>query len=150
MPLACSAVQRSFPPFATVRWCAAAATILGPETVRPCLLDVLRPVLRVLNAPSTSNTQGVRELAEEVQGILRDSIDAQELSTAYHLLQSRKAKAKEGRKKTLKAEAMLDPEGHAKRKLHKSQKNKALKKRKLHAVIAHKAKTRAAHQPAGQ
>lgn len=58
----------------------------------------------------------------------------------YTAVNSSKEKVKEGKKRHLKLEAMLDPEGHARRRIKKAEKNKEQKKRKLAKLIAHKAK----------
>ena len=82
----------------------------------------------------------MKEKAAEVLALVEETVGGARMAAAYAALRGSKERVKEGKKKYLKLQAILDPEATARRKIKKGEKNKAQKKRKMDHLTAHKAK----------
>eukprot|EP00976_Prorocentrum_cordatum_P050333 1015905-Prorocentrum_minimum.AAC.1 len=82
----------------------------------------------------------VKAKAEEVLALVRETVGGAALAEVYNNVRAAKVRAKEGKMRHRKLEALLDPEAAAQRRIKKSGKNKVQKKRKAQKWFAHKAK----------
>jgi U3 small nucleolar RNA-associated protein 20 len=120
-------------------WCAAATAALGDAGVSPVLYDLLRPVLRANSG--TGYSAAVKQKAEEVLALVQETVGGARMASCYAALRGSKERAREGKRKYLKLQAVLDPEATARRRIRKGEKNRVQKKRKMDHVTAHKGKS---------
>ena len=111
----------------------------GYAGVSPVLYDLLRPVLRANSG--TGYSAAVKQKAEEVLALVQETVGGARMASCYAALRGSKERAREGKRKYLKLQAVLDPEATAHRRIRKGEKNRVQKKRKMDHVTAHKGKS---------
>lgn len=114
-----------------LRLVSAVALNLGRDGVEPFLTDILKPIHRELEVPSSFKDPDLKTLAQEALDLIKGLAKRDAVSQAYAILQKATIKTRETRRKKKALEAVADPLMAARKKVKKNQAKEASRKRKL-------------------
>ncbi|MCO5560984.1 hypothetical protein L7F22_014604 [Adiantum nelumboides] len=104
---------------------------LGKDRVQPYLSSMLLPLYRTVESVAAKMVAAdVKNIAESVLHRIRETVGTEEFVQAYNVTRQVTKNIREIRKRTKKLGVLVDPEGHARKKLKLNAKRQLQKKKK--------------------
>lgn len=91
----------------------------------------LKTVTLIMSPAPRCSADDLKALAEEVMGLVRDSVGVSDFVSAYNVVRQDVKVSRDDRKRKAAIAALVDPERVAKKKIATGQKRQAQKKRKI-------------------